>query len=143
MRSIDWKNYGTLSCLAALCLAACIGCEAGVPTHPVSGKVLQADGTPAQSGLIEFRTTAEDGSVINARGQIESDGTFRLSTFGQDDGALAGDHQAILVSPATSENSETGVVHSFPAKYRSYATSDLQFRVEPGQNEFAVQVKAK
>ncbi|EAQ78993.1 hypothetical protein [Blastopirellula marina] len=137
------KSNRTLQlCLLACGLVTAVGCTSEVKTHPVIGKVLLPSGTPAQRGLVEFRTTTAEGEVVNAHGKIEPDGSFRLSTFAEHDGALAGEHQAIVLNPATDDG---GPAHRavYPERYSAYESSDLKFEIQPGPNEIVVQLKAK
>lgn len=127
--------------LSTLLLAAA-GC--GGPTsqtHPVRGKVILPNGSVASGGLIEFRTVDADGKTINAHSRIESDGTFQLSTFGDKDGALAGKHQAILLSPASGDGETISQAPEFPVKYRSYDSSGLEFDIVPGENDLEVKLQ--
>jgi len=127
--------------MIALAMASLVGCEAAVATHPVTGSVVLADGSPAGGGIIKFRTTSPEGETVKAHGQIQPDGTFQLTTFNDGDGALAGEHQVILFSPATGDDGGAAAVPSFPQKYRKYDTSGLTFQVEPGENNFVIELK--
>ncbi len=79
---------------AVLALLACFGCEGRPSTQPpspalpVQGRVFFR-GKPLTQGRITFEPT--DGGR-DATGTIKPDGSFVLSTFGQDDGALPGVH---------------------------------------------------
>lgn len=88
------------SLLAIPALAACCaGCGGGhPPTYPVAGRVRFVDGQPVPFGLVEFRSA---GSAVTARGKIDSRGEFALSTFAPGDGALAGNHQVVVVQHFT------------------------------------------
>lgn len=126
-------------------LSACvfaIGCAAESRTQPVNGKVQLSDGTPVQRGVIEFRTVGEDGAMINAHGRIESDGSFQLTTFEENDGAVVGEHQVIVLNPASTDGGP--VMHApYADQYRTYETSDLKFTIEPGPNDIVVELKRK
>ncbi|PQO28803.1 hypothetical protein [Blastopirellula marina] len=128
--------------IVAICLTSLVGCETPVATHPVTGKVVLANGSPAQGGIIKFRTTSEEGEMVKASGQIQPDGTFQLSTFEDGDGALAGEHEVILFSPALGDGGGA-TAPEFPSKYRKYETSELKFDVKPGKNDFVIQLKAR
>lgn len=131
-----------LGMLALFCLVL-TGCETSIATHPVSGKVVLPDGSPAGGGIIKFRTTSQEGEMVKAHGEIQPDGSFQLTTFQEGDGALEGEHEAILFSPATGDGGGRVVAPSFPAKYRKYETSGLKFRVDPGQNEFVIELATR
>src|SRR5256885_12551631 len=67
------------------------------PTH---GKVTIAN-KPLTSGKVRFAAIAK-GDDVNpgkpAWGKIESDGTFRLTTYRNDDGAVVGDHWVTIIN---------------------------------------------
>ncbi|QDU73617.1 hypothetical protein Pan97_05930 [Bremerella volcania] len=129
--------------MVALVLMPLAGCETPVATHPVTGTVMLANGSPAGGGIIKFRTTSEDGEIVKAHGQIQSDGSFRLTTFQDGDGALEGDHEVILFSPATGDGGGAVAVPNFPNRYRKYETSGLKFHVSPGENDFVIQLETR
>jgi hypothetical protein len=118
------------------------GCEkAREATYPVHGKVTFTDGTPMNGGSISFRSVDRQPS-INAHGVIEPDGTFELSTFAAGDGAIAGRHRAVVVTPSVSERARQPVPRPIHPKYRQYETSGLEFTVttDPTQNQFAIEL---
>lgn len=129
--------------MVALFCFALVGCGASVATHPVTGKVVLPNGSPAGGGIIKFRTTSPEGEVVKAHGEIRPDGSFQLTTFQEGDGALEGEHEAILFSPATGDGGGTAVVPNFPARYRKYETSGLKFQVSPGENEFVIELATR
>ena len=73
-----------------LCLiVACVGCGRGqLPTAVVEGRVLY-EGKPLAFGSVMFQPVA--GGPI-ARGIIQADGSFRLTTYKPNDGAILGEH---------------------------------------------------
>ncbi|QDT69854.1 hypothetical protein MalM25_27960 [Planctomycetes bacterium MalM25] len=128
----------------ALLLAA--GCSRGPVTHPVSGRVEIRPGEPVHVGMIEF-VPRETGPT--ARGQIGHGGVYRLSTFGDGDGAQAGEYTVIVSQPqlftylmreAPQEHIDeehdgvevrTGVV---PDRFSRPQQSGIQAVVEAGDN---------
>src|SRR5687767_10062189 len=84
----------SLSMTAVAVLAAGCGTK-GLVTYPVEGRVVFADGTPLPGGTIEFESL-EGQPQVNARGSIESDGTFRLVTPPDREGAVAGAHRVLV-----------------------------------------------
>ena len=129
--------------IVALLVFPLVGCEAPVATHPVSGKVVLPNGSPAAGGIIKFRTTSEEGKTVKAHGQIQNDGSFQLTTFEDGDGALPGEHEVILFSPATGDGGGAATVQNFPKRYRKYETSKLTFNVTEGENDFVVQLESQ
>jgi hypothetical protein len=104
------------------------------PTYPVQGSVVFDTGEPVSWGTIEFYCAE---SRIAARGKIASDGTFRLSTYDEGDGAVAGKH---LVTVAQAELLGQPHEHSHaplkavPKRFSDPQTSRLEFTVEPGSD---------
>lgn len=123
--------------LGLILLAAAVGCgESRVATFPVSGGVKFDSGEAVSLGMVEFRPTA--GGPI-ARGKLDRFGRFRLRTLIADDGAVAGEHQIVVVqhlppasvgSAASSEHAEHESMLVAP-EFASYATSGLTAVVEP------------
>ena len=119
------------------------GCSSNGPKlYPVKGKVTFADGRPVQGGTIEFTSTAERSSSI---GQIQQDGTFRLTTSEEGDGALAGRHKVIITQGFVPLNSTPAHFHGprVPAKYFSYETSPLMVEVQPAANDLGIVIDVK
>ena len=147
-----YRRRGALLLVLATCVCL-VGCGPGQPkTYPVSGKVVFADGAPLTTGgTIVFESIAPEGEpVFNARGVVEPDGTFRLSTFGDGDGAVAGEHRAIvraarewgdLEAAQKSGSSEVVAPPVIDVRFQRFETSGLQFTVEQRDNEFSVVVQ--
>ncbi len=127
--------------LFALLLPLVASCSNQLPTYKVNGKVQFENGNPVIVGIVEFQSVDHR---INARGDIQPDGTFQLTTFAPNDGAVAGKHKCVILQMVIGENivghkpSTIGVVDS---KFASYLTSGLTFDVDPeGINEITVTV---
>lgn len=84
-----WMQLPSLSSIALVALAAMmLGCSERPAVAPVSGKVTY-NGKPLPYGSVGFQP---------AKGQpsgaaIQPDGSFRLSTFAEYDGAIVGPHK--------------------------------------------------
>jgi hypothetical protein len=87
-------QFLALAILGALTL----GCDDGPAVAPVAGKVLY-NGQPMPYGSILFQPR----SGQPAGGAIQPDGTFKLSTFQEFDGAIVGSHK-VSVSCYTSQS---------------------------------------
>src|SRR5687768_12763016 len=71
------------------------GCGDGRPaTFPVQGTVRFQSGEPVPVGVVEFRSKS-DGRI--AKGKINQQGRFTVGTFTNDDGAVAGEHQVLVI----------------------------------------------
>ena len=127
--------------------AAFVGCGNGsVPTYPVSGSVKYQDGKPLSGGTVSFRSL-DNPTHLTARGEIEEDGTFALSTFEEGDGAVVG-RQQVIVTPPFAHPPRGGGWEAPPPtpkvnrRFTSYETSGLEFDVtnNASQNRFEIVV---
>lgn len=88
-------------CAAAL-LAGCGKPEPGEkPVFPVSGAVL-VDGKPAKGAVVMFHPlpiTQGRFDMVRSRGTVQDDGTFKLSTYKNDDGAPEGEYAVTVYWP--------------------------------------------
>jgi len=122
------------------------GCGSGHPkTYPVRGKVVFPDGTPLTSGgIVLFKSTATGDQPVNARGRIQDDGTFRLSTFEEGDGAVGGMHQVLVRAQRDSAvYRQTGRIPKpvIDSRFERYETSGLECTVEDGDNDLTLVVE--
>ena len=135
------------SVLALICVYSSAlllsGCGDKLATYPVQGKVQFANGKPLPGGSVEFLTKDAEGKAVNARGAIQSDGTFQLKTRDKD-GAIPGKHQIIVMPLRVDAVTKDTVIPPNPldTRFSSYTTSGLSFTVEPKeQNECVLTVK--
>jgi hypothetical protein len=123
----------------ALLLAAATGCGART-TYPVRGKVVFKDGTPLTGGLVVFRPVDEK-LQVSARGDIQHDGSFILSTYHEGDGAVPGKYQAAITPPPRRKIREKPVEKPIvDPRFESYDTSGLEFEVKRESNNFKIEV---
>ncbi len=137
--------------LMVLVAGLLIGCgDSGhEETASVTGTVT-LEGTPVTKGSITFYPP----KGRPAMGSIQSDGTYSLTTFDQDDGALLGNHRVTITAketvggpptPAsledeikqagkTSPQSLAKVVWLVPQEYSNRKTSKLEAEVVSGSN---------
>src|SRR6476620_10455406 len=84
--------------LALAMLACLVGCGGG-KTAPVNGRVKMKDGSDV-SVLAGYSLTFEpEEGKTSAVGEIDRDGTFKLATFGADDGAMPGKYRVAINQP--------------------------------------------
>jgi hypothetical protein len=121
-----------------LVFGAChCGCSGNlVPTYPAGGQVVFSDGKPLPGGNIEF--APQEGTVrTSARAMIQEDGTFRLTTFEDGDGAIEGQHRVLIIPARQREDRNARFAWSVDPKYQSFDTSELEATVLPDtENEF-------
>lgn len=131
----------TILVLALSCFAFS-GCSSGdPPAYPAKGRVVFQDGSPVKVGTIESKSLKHG---KQSRASIQKDGTFVLSTYRDGDGAVDGEHQCVVVQFIPTEDitnhkpTTIGVVHP---KHNSYATSGLNFHIQPGTNDIVLRVE--
>jgi hypothetical protein len=87
---------------------AVLGCGGGLdkfPTAKVSGKVL-CDGQPVADVRIYFAPVGKKKSLEVGKsgfGTAKADGTFVVSTYGNEDGAVVGRHKVMVSGPHPEE----------------------------------------
>jgi len=80
------------------------GCSSGLeefPTAKASGKVL-CDGQPVANVRLVFSPIGKKGKIESGKSGLadaKEDGTFTVSTYGNDDGAVIGKHNVVVTSP--------------------------------------------
>jgi hypothetical protein len=123
--------------LAAILLGACWGCGSGsaVPPSliPVKGKVTYK-GQPVTKGIVRFEPDSGFGRM--ATGELESDGTFELTTLKPGDGVVAGEHR-VTVSDFDKSLSKDRALR----KYGNGSNSGLKAEVTPEKNDFTFDLK--
>lgn len=126
-------SYCRLS-LFAIITAILSGCGEGyLPTYPVEGTVVFSDDTPVRGGTVELQSVDRH---INAVGQIDSQGRFRVTTFAQHDGAVAGRHKVVVIQfNIVEEYSQQHRHHTrsnsaVALKHASYETSGLELQIQ-------------
>ena len=88
--------------LAALAIFFTAGCGGG-QTAPVDGRVKFKDGSDV-SVLADYEVDFQPaGGKTSASGHIAADGTFKLTTFGADDGAIPGQHRVAITPPQSTD----------------------------------------
>jgi hypothetical protein len=125
-----------IAVLSAVLLGSFWGCGSSAVQEaalvPVKGTVAYK-GKPLTQGTIEFEP--QTGGRL-ARGAIQSDGTFTLTTTKDGDGVAAGTH--LVYVRATGGDAKKEVV---PLKYTQAASSGYQVEVSAEKNELAINFK--
>jgi hypothetical protein len=137
----------------ALLAAGLLGCgRSGPHTIPISGKVLYR-GQPLTQGEVRYVPLA--GGARQARGTLDSNGEFQLTTFALNDGALPGSYRIAVISlephtgePGRDESQQAAAPRTIPARksrvperYASAETSGLTDNVDdnhPGYREYSL-----
>lgn len=148
-REMSWRpSLLALAFVGLICSGAFVGCTSGerAKVMPVSGKVL-FNGQPLAFGAVAFQPMRGQ----PARGTIGKDGTFKLSTYREGDGAAVGQHRVKITcytsqDPATKKPgpSETLGESLIPARYANFDTSGLTVAVlADGNSPFMFELKSE
>lgn len=125
-----------LVALTALLVGPCWGCGSSIgtpaPLIAVKGKVTYK-GLPVTKGVVEFEP---EGYGRPAKGQLQADGTFELTTFKPGDGVVAGAHRISI-----SEFDKSLANDRALQNYGSPNTSRLTAEVSPENTEFTFDLK--
>ena len=107
-------------------------CTSGPRTFPVKGTVMY-NGKPVPKGTVLF-TPMNGGST--ATGEINEDGTYRLTTYKPGDGACVGEYRVVIMAMEGPLQGDPPVAPPpiIPDKYSSLALSDLKATVQEGDN---------
>ncbi len=158
-------NLRTVAVTATALAACCLGCGGGAsapagrePVFPVSGKITYK-GKPVDGADVTFFCKDKDKSAF---GRTDKDGSFRLTTYSSNDGAIAGKHVVVVskfdVPPPTKEYDINDINYQppglgqstsppskklLPAKYADAKTSDLIAVVsgDGGPNDMTLELK--
>lgn len=124
--------------LAILPFVVLAGCSDGPRTYRIPGKLVYADGAPVPGASVVLQTTAGE-KIIAARGMASPDGTFTLTTFKNEDGVVAGDHE-ISISPLPAPDGAKPAQPPVPAEYWDFTTSGLTTTVTPDTPELVITI---
>lgn len=127
---------------ALLWILLAVGC--GRYESRVSG-VVTVDGSPASRGTITFYPSGGGGGAA-AYAQVDEDGRFQVQTGGER-GLQAGEYKVSVrivdEIPAKSEWDPPGFRTVIPLRYKNPQTSGLVCSVEPGKNEFNIDISTQ
>jgi hypothetical protein len=144
----EWR----ITAIAYLSLLAMTGCGSGRPdVAPVRGTV-SLNGKPVTTGRIMFYPTAGRPACA----PINSDGTYVLTTFESDDGALIGTHRVTITSTEVVGPPPRGPEDEYkinkeripvvkwltPQQYSDPTTTDLKAEVKPQNNQIDFGLKS-
>jgi hypothetical protein len=137
------------------------GCSSeGKKPKPKLGKVkgiVKYKGQPVSDAIVVFTT---EGAPRAAFGKTDSSGGFKLTTYDTNDGAPVGTHKVTVSKPTTFKHPSGKDIQSvtmediqkygyapasksegLPAKYTDINTTPLQYTVEAGENEKAIDLE--
>lgn len=120
--------------LGVLGLAGC-----GARMYPVRGTVALEDGTPVTRGLVVFERV-DGGPAVTARGNVQPDGRYELSTERPGDGVPPGRYRVLFNPMDLSDVPDEKKNLPFDVKYLKFDTSGLECEVKPGGTEFPIKL---
>jgi hypothetical protein len=107
--------------------------------YPVQGTVTLENGTPLTRGLVIFERV-EGGAPLTARGYIQEDGRYQLSTEKTGDGVPPGRYKVAINPLDTSDVPDEKKVLPFDIKYLNLKTSELECEVKSEPNEYPIKL---
>jgi len=126
------------SCL--LVAGVLTGCS-GRKTYPVEGRIHAKDGAFAVPGLAGYLVMFESvEQPVSASGVVQPDGTFRLGTFREGDGAVVGKHRVAL-TPPLEEEGKPRPKKLLAERYQRFETSGLEVEVKAQTNEITFELE--
>ncbi|HEY2414586.1 MAG TPA: hypothetical protein VGI40_20230, partial [Pirellulaceae bacterium] len=119
------------------------GCGKGL--YHVKGKVVYKDGSDVSvlaGGKILFDPAEDTPEKASARGDIQSDGSFEMSTYQTGDGVKPGKYR-VMVAPPLFAAQRRGQERPrlLDERLRSFATSDLEITVTGHVDDYTVPVR--
>ena len=141
------RSRASLLLIALFSLA--VGCDSLPPTAPVTGTVYFNE-KPLTFGSVTFQPSS---GGQPARAEIKPDGTYRLSTFTDSDGAIIGNHR-VRIMCTTAQDPKNPIEISgnelmagkllIPRKYTQMGSSGLTADVTfEGENKFDFKLTGK
>lgn len=126
------RNFVWGFLVVTLLFAGCGGSsDPSVKVHPVSGKItFEGQPTPNAIVVLHPQSPPQTTKPIVSMATVQSDGTFKIGTMDEADGAPVGEY----VVTVTWRKEATGG-NVLPPKYADPATSDTKVTVKEGQNE--------
>ena len=101
MHSQFWRQIDCLICCAAVSILFC-GCDSRpFETSKVTGRVT-LDDKPVSEGTVVFNPP----QGWPARGELDAQGNFTLSTYEDQDGAIVGPHEIVIIAQSGPDPSD-------------------------------------
>jgi hypothetical protein len=109
------------------------------PVFPVSGQLMMGGEpmTDAQVFFIPIDEPAANVSRIRPHAVVDEDGAFKVSTYGSEDGAPAGNYRVVISwrgALAGGAGDSDDRPEKVPAAYRNPRTSRLKVEIAEGEN---------
>jgi hypothetical protein len=130
------RGWTTVVLALLLGLTGCGNSQGPAPekAYPVKGKVLLANGEPVRSGRVILHPK-DNPLGVECFGEIQADGSFQLTTYKLNDGAVPG-HYIVTVTPFSYKTGNLKVSGAglIPKRYTEAETSGLDVDIKPEDN---------
>lgn len=128
-----------------LILAVAAGCGskgAEYTVAPAKGKLV-CRGQPVKGGHLTFRPVQTAGAKAGITGkpasaEVKEDGSFVLSTYGKEDGAVVGKHEITYLPAVTGAQSYDEKPQ--PSPYAGMVPKPREVEVKKGENVFTIEL---
>jgi hypothetical protein len=132
-----------LSAIAGLVLTLAVaGCGGGL--YPVEGKIVWKDGAPATELAGSHVLFEQPEANVSARGIVQPDATFKLTTDKPDDGVPPGEYKVLVIEVGRKSlgGGESGAIApgAMDARFSDFSTSGLTATVKPETNAITLTV---
>jgi hypothetical protein len=134
---ISWLRCpsGKLWAVAAVALTV-TSCESRQPLSPVRGQVF-FQGQPANGAVVILHPVGEDEpTTIRPHGVVGSDGTFQVSTYGENDGAPVGEY-AVTFAWFIEDPRRKSDWSPLPVRYTLPEQSGFRITIAEGANDLS------
>jgi hypothetical protein len=124
--------------LAWLVCAVFVTCGCGSGKYPVRGRVTLDDGTTLTRGMVVFESL--DGKQ-GARGMIQPDGRYELSSAAPGDGVRPGRYRVLVSALDLTDVPDEKKTLPFDLKYTRFETSGLEVEVKAHTNDVPIELR--
>ncbi len=134
-----------ISMIAMQMLVVSIGCGSSdsKATAKVEGKIT-ASGQPVTGGSMNFQPVGTGTSGVGkaASGTVQSDGTFKLTTYQPDDGAVIGKHRVTFTPPVppTPDVPPGGHAAEVKIPYSGLVPAPAEVEIKAGDNKLTFEL---
>jgi hypothetical protein len=120
------------------------GCG-GRGLYQVKGQVVYKDGSDVSvlaRGLVVFDPADPEMPKVSARGEIQKDGSFRMSTYTEGDGVLPGNYRVAVTPPPFFKKTRDDIPpRLLDERFLDFATSELVLNVTGSITDYTVTVQ--
>jgi hypothetical protein len=129
----------------ALVAAAFLGCnKSPQATYPVHGSIKWGSGQVANElaeSTVELQVVEGPQIRVSPRGEVQSDGTFTLTTYSRGDGAPAGTYKAIVMPKQVVDDEIRAPPPILHKRFQSFPSTPLNVKVDSGANDIVLEVE--